>query len=79
MTPIRWLNRPTNDLIWWADSPNAWVGSVRIRPLVHEVGPEPDGTDAEQIDADNDMHQAGKKQNEQSGDDCGAGGQHFNA
>src|ERR1700687_442729 len=32
MTPIRWLNRPSNNLIWWSDSPNASIGSVRIRP-----------------------------------------------
>ncbi|MGH6990699.1 MAG: hypothetical protein ACREE3_12455, partial [Stellaceae bacterium] len=32
MIPIRWMNRTTNDLIWWADSRNAWEPSVSIGP-----------------------------------------------
>jgi len=32
MIPIRQLNRTTNGLIWWADSPNAWEPSVWIGP-----------------------------------------------
>src|SRR5882672_3052284 len=31
--PIRCVNRTTSLLIWWADSPDAWEPSVRIRPL----------------------------------------------
>src|SRR5882724_7971150 len=34
MVPIRCVNRTTSLLIWWADSPDAWEPSVRIRPLV---------------------------------------------
>src|SRR5882672_1845142 len=34
MAPIRCVNRTTSILIWWADSPDAWESSVRIRPLV---------------------------------------------
>jgi len=33
MVPIRCVNRTTCILIWWADSPDAWESSVRIRPL----------------------------------------------
>ena len=33
MVPIRCVNRTTSLLIWWADSPDAWESSVRIRPL----------------------------------------------
>src|SRR5882724_13438349 len=33
MVPIRCVNRTTGLLIWWADSPDAWEPSVRIRPL----------------------------------------------
>jgi hypothetical protein len=34
MVPIRWLNRATSPLIWWADSRNVWKPNVAIRPLV---------------------------------------------
>jgi len=37
MLPIRWLNRTTNLLIWWSDSPDAWEANVRIRPLGWET------------------------------------------
>src|SRR5882724_13108444 len=33
MVPIPCVNRTTSLLIWWADSPDVWEPSVRIRPL----------------------------------------------
>ena len=41
MIPIRWLNRTTNDLIWWANSRNAREPSVSIGPLVAGRRPPP--------------------------------------
>src|SRR5882724_13268970 len=37
MVPIRCVNRTTSLLIWWADSPDAWEASVRIRPLARSA------------------------------------------
>jgi hypothetical protein len=44
---------------------------------MHEMRPKSDDADAEQIDPDDDVYEAGEQQDEQSSDNGDAGGQHF--